>query len=245
MERKAFSGVRVLVTGGSRGIGRETVRAFCRAGAEVAFLWNSSGSSADQVAYETGAYPIRCDVGDPDALLEAVKEAESTLSRIDVLVNNAGIAQTGLLQDLSLSDWNRLISVDLTAVYLASRFVIPGMVQRKSGRIVNISSVWGMVGASCEVAYSTVKAGVIGFTRALAKELGPSGITVNCVSPGVIDTDMMRAYDEETKRELANETPLGRLGTPADVAATILFLAGEGGSFMTGQVISPNGGFVI
>ena len=171
--------------------------------------------------------------------------AETALSGVDILVNNAGIAASGLLQDLSQKEWDRLVAVDLTSVYVCCRLLIPEMVRQGYGRIVNISSIWGMVGASCEVAYSAVKAGVIGFSKALAKELGPSGITVNCVAPGVIDTDMMNGYDKETKRTLAEDTPLGRLGTPRDIAAAVLFLSGDGGSFITGQVLSPNGGFVI
>ncbi|MBO4283976.1 MAG: 3-oxoacyl-ACP reductase FabG [Clostridia bacterium] len=246
MNQGEFSGKRVIVTGGSRGIGAETVRAFAREGAKVAFLYHNSVDSADAVAKETGATPIRCDLADPYDAERAIQEAETALGGgVDILVNNAGIAVSGLLQDLSQKEWDRLVSVNLTSVFVCSRLLIPNMVRQGFGRIVNISSIWGMVGASCEAAYSAVKAGVIGLTKALAKELGPSGITVNCVAPGVIDTDMMKEYDEETKRALAEETPLGRLGTPADVAASILFLSGKGGSFITGQVLSPNGGFVI
>ena len=246
MNQGAFTGKRVIVTGGSRGIGAETVRAFAREGARVSFLYHNSVEQAEAVAKETGATPIRCNLADSYDAERAIQEAETALGGgVDILVNNAGIAVSGLLQDLSQKEWDRLVSVNLTSVFVCSRLVISGMVRQGFGRIVNISSIWGMVGASCEAAYSAVKAGVIGLTKALAKELGPSGITVNCVAPGVIDTDMMKEYDEETKRDLADETPLGRLGTPADVAASILFLSGEGASFITGQVISPNGGFVI
>lgn len=245
MEATAFSGKRVIVTGGSRGIGAEIVRAFARVGAKVVFLYRASHDAAERVARETGAIAVCCDLSDSADTERGIKEAEAAFSGVDILVNCAGIAVSGLIQDLSIEDWNRLVAVDLSAVFLCSRSVIPGMIRQGFGRIVNISSVWGMVGASCEAAYSAVKAGVIGFTKALAKELGPSGITANCVCPGVILTDMTAVYDEETKRELAAETPLGRLGTPADVAAAVLFLSGDGGSFITGQVISPNGGFVI
>ncbi len=245
MESTAFSGKRVIVTGGSRGIGAEIVRSFAREGAKVAFLYHNSVEAAQNVAKETGATPIRCDLADPYDAERAIQEAETALSGVDILVNNAGIAASGLLQDLSQKEWDRLVAVDLTSVYVCCRLLIPEMVRQGYGRIVNISSIWGMVGASCEVAYSAVKAGVIGFSKALAKELGPSGITVNCVAPGVIDTDMMNGYDEETKRTLAEDTPLGRLGTPRDIAAAVLFLSGDGGSFITGQVLSPNGGFVI
>ena len=245
MKDAAFLGKRVIVTGGSRGIGAEIVRRFIDEGATVAFLYRNSVEAADQLAKATGAIPFRCDLGSPYDAERAIREAEGALNGVDILVNNAGIAHSCLFQQMDQKIWDELIAVNLTSVFVCSRLLIPGMIRQGSGRIVNISSIWGMVGASCESGYSASKAGVIGLTKALAKELGPSGITVNCVAPGVIDTDMMKDYDEETKRSLAEETPLGRLGTPRDVAETVLFLAGEGGSFITGQVISPNGGFVI
>ena len=245
MDNAAFLGKRVIVTGGSRGIGAGIVRAFANEGAKVAFLYHNAQEAAEKVSRETGSIAVRCDLGDASDAERGMREAISALSGVDVLVNNAGICKSGLIQDLSLDDWNRLIAVDLTAVYICTRICVPEMVRQKYGRIVNISSIWGMVGASCEVGYSAAKAGVIGLSKALAMELGPSGITVNCVCPGVIDTDMCASYDEETRRTLAEETPLGRLGTPRDVAEAVLFLAGEGASFITGQVISPNGGFVI
>ena len=245
METAAFFGKRVIVTGGSRGIGAEIVRSFAREGAKVAFLYHNSVDAANRVAKETGAIPIRCDLASCGDTERAIQEAETAVGGVDILVNNAGVASSGVFQDLSQKEWDHLVAVDLTSVYVCCRLLVPDMVRQRYGRIVNISSIWGMVGASCEVAYSAVKAGVIGFSKALAKELGPSGITVNCVAPGVIETDMMNGYDGETKRALANETPLGRLGTPRDIAAAVLFLSGEGGSFITGQVLSPNGGFVI
>ena len=245
MEIAAFLGKKVIVTGGSRGIGAEIVRRFIDEGADVSFLYHDSVEAAKDLARATGAIPIRCDLADPYDAERAIQEAETAVKGVDILVNNAGIAVSGLLQDLSQKEWDRLLAVDLTSVFVCSRLLIPHMIRQGHGRIINVSSIWGMVGASCETAYSAVKAGVIGLTKALAKELGPSGITVNCVAPGVIDTDMMKSYDEETRRTLAEETPLGRLGTPRDVAEAVLFLAGEGASFITGQVISPNGGFVI
>ena len=245
MEIAAFLGKKVIVTGGSRGIGAEIVRRFIDEGAAVSFLYHDSVEAAKDLARATGAIPIRCDLADPYDAERAIREAETAVKGVDILVNNAGIAVSGLLQDLSQKEWDRLLAVDLTSVFVCSRLLIPHMIRQGHGRIINVSSIWGMVGASCETAYSAVKAGVIGLTKALAKELGPSGITVNCVAPGVIDTDMMKSYDEETRRTLAEETPLGRRGTPRDVAETVLFLAGEGASFITGQVISPNGGFVI
>ena len=245
MDNAAFLGKRVIVTGGSRGIGAEIVRRFTDEGATVAFLYRNSVEAADQLAKATGAIPFQCDLGDLYDAERAIQEAEGAIGGIDILVNNAGIAHSCLLQDMNQKVWDDLIAVNLTSVFVCCRLLIPDMIRQGSGRIVNISSIWGMVGASCETGYSAVKAGVIGLTKALAKELGPSGITVNCVAPGVIDTDMMKEYDEETKRSLADETPLGRLGTPRDIAQAVLFLSGEGGSFITGQVISPNGGFVI
>ena len=245
MKNAAFLGKKVIVTGGSRGIGAEIVRRFIDEGADVSFLYHDSVEAAKDLARATGAIPIRCDLADPYDAERAIQEAETAVKGVDILVNNAGIAVSGLLQDLSQKEWDRLLAVDLTSVFVCSRLLIPHMIRQGHGRIINVSSIWGMVGASCETAYSAVKAGVIGLTKALAKELGPSGITVNCVAPGVIDTDMMKSYDEETRRTLAEETPLGRLGTPRDVAEAVLFLAGDGASFITGQVISPNGGFVI
>ena len=245
MKDGAFLGKRVIVTGGSRGIGAEIVRCFTDEGATVAFLYRNSVEAADQLAKATGAIPVQCDLGDSYDAERAIQEAEGAIGGIDILVNNVGIARSCLLQDMNQKVWDELIAVNLTSVFVCCRLLIPDMIRQGSGRIVNISSIWGMVGASCETGYSAVKAGVIGLTKALAKELGPSGITVNCVAPGVIDTDMMKEYDEETKRSLADETPLGRLGTPRDIAQAVLFLSGEGGSFITGQVISPNGGFVI
>ncbi len=245
MDNAAFLGKRVIVTGGSRGIGAGIVRAFANEGAKVAFLYHNAQEAAEKVSRETRSIAVRCDLGDASDAERGMREAISALSGVDVLVNNAGICKSGLIQDLSLDDWNRLIAVDLTAVYICTRICVPEMVRQKYGRIVNISSIWGMVGASCEVGYSAAKAGVIGLSKALAMELGPSGITVNCVCPGVIDTDMCASYDDKTRRELAEATPVGRLGTPEDIADAVLYFSGDGASFVTGQVLSPNGGFVI
>ena len=178
MDNAAFLGKRVIVTGGSRGIGAGIVRAFANEGAKVAFLYRNAQEAAEKVSRETGSIAVRCDLGDASDAERGMREAISALSGVDVLVNNAGICKSGLIQDLSLDDWNRLIAVDLTAVYICTRICVPEMVRQKYGRIVNISSIWGMVGASCEVGYSATKAGVIGLTKALAMELGPSGITV-------------------------------------------------------------------
>lgn len=234
---------RVLITGGSRGIGAACVRKFRAAGDEVVFLYNKSVAQARALAEETGAIAIQIDVADGEALAVAVREAERRLGGIDVLVNNAGISLVGLLTDMSDDEWKRLLDVNLSAAVIASREASRKMVNQKSGRIINIGSVWGRVGASCEVAYSATKAGLEGLTRALAKELGPSGITVNCVEPGVIATDMNAGFDEATLSALCEETPLCRIGQPEDVANAVFWLASEGASFVTGQILGVDGGF--
>ena len=195
------------------------------------------------MARETGAAAIRCDVSDPECVREACREAEGTLGHIDALVNNAGIAQQKLLTDVTDEDWRRMLDVNLSGAFYVIRAVLPGMISRKHGSIVNVSSVWGQVGASCEAHYSAAKAGLIGLTRALAKEVGPSGVTVNCVCPGVIQTDMLGGFTSGDLAALAEETPLGRLGTPQEVAAAIVWLCQEDAAFVTGQVLGVGGGF--
>ncbi len=232
-----------LITGGSRGIGAAAVRAFARAGFRAAFFYRADEAAAQAVARETGAAAIRCDVSDPGRVREACREAEGTLGHIDALVNNAGIAQQKLLTDVTDEDWRRMLDVNLSGAFYVIRAVLPGMISRKHGSIVNVSSVWGQVGASCEVHYSAAKAGLIGLTRALAKEVGPSGVTVNCVCPGVIQTDMLGGFTPGDLKALAEETPLGRLGTPQEVAAAILWLCQEDAAFVTGQVLGVGGGF--
>lgn len=232
-----------LITGGSRGIGAAAVRAFARAGFRAAFFYRADEAAAQAVARETGAAAIRCDVSDPGRVREACREAEGTLGHIDALVNNAGIAQQKLLTDITDEDWRRMLDVNLSGAFYVIRAVLPGMISRKHGSIVNVSSVWGQVGASCEVHYSAAKAGLIGLTRALAKEVGPSGVTVNCVCPGVIQTDMLGGFTPGDLKALAEETPLGRLGTPQEVAAAILWLCQEDAAFVTGQVLGVGGGF--
>lgn len=234
---------RILITGGSRGIGAACVRAFTAHGCRVAFLYAASDAAAEALAAETGAYAIRADVADRERVFAAVDAAKAKLGTIDCLVNNAGIAQFRLFSDITPEEWHRMIDVNLGGVFHCTQAVLPGMIHEKFGRIINISSIWGLTGASCEVHYSAAKAGIIGLTRALAKELGPSGITVNCVAPGVIDTEMNAALDDDTRAALCEETPLGCIGTTQDIADSVLYFAGAG--FVTGQVLSPNGGIVI
>ena len=237
--------MKVLITGGSRGIGAACVRAFAAAGDRVAFIYRASSEAAERVAKETGAYPIQADISNPAEAKRAVADAEAKLGGIDVLVNNAGVAQIKLFTDLTDEDWRRMTATDLDGVFYVTRETARGMIARHSGRIINVGSMWGKVGASCEVHYSAAKAGLRGMTMALAKELGPSGITVNCVEPGVIETEMNDALDEQTRRALADETPLCRLGKPADVADTVRFFASDAASFITGQCLGVDGGFAI
>ena len=232
--------MRVLVTGASRGIGYATARAFAERGDTVFATYKSTADTLPSLAKEKLAgevIPVYCDVSDE----ESVKALFSEIGNVDILVNNAGIAQFALLSDISGSDWDRMLDTNLKSTFLCSKEASKGMIRRGSGRIINISSIWGIVGASCETHYSASKAGLIGFTRALAKELGPSGITVNCVSPGVIDTDMNAHLSDEDMKVLCDETPLGKIGKPEDVAQAALFFADA--AFVTGENLSVTGGF--
>lgn len=205
---------------------------------------------AEALAKELAALgvPVKvyvCDVAQREQVQAMTAAFLREFGRIDVLVCNAGIARQELFTDITEASWREVMGVDLDGVFYCAQAVLPDMLHRKAGKIITLSSMWGQVGASCEVAYSTAKAGVIGLTKALAKELGPSGITVNCVAPGVIDTEMNGNLSQDIKDELAEETPLERLGTPEDVAQAIWFLASSAGDFFTGQVLAPNGGFLI
>ena len=242
----------VLITGGSRGIGAATVLEFARAGYDVAFTWNSREDAALDVVQQAQALnpggrfvALHADVSDSAQVNAAVQEALQQFGSLQALICCAGIAQQKLFTDLTDEDWHRMMGVDLDGVFYACRAVLPGMIRQKYGRILLVSSMWGQTGGSCEVHYSAAKAGVIGLTKALAKEEGPSGITVNCVAPGVIETDMMASFTAEDKAALAEETPVERLGTPEEVARTLVFLAGRGAGFITGQVLGVNGGIVI
>lgn len=235
----------VLITGGSRGIGEAAVKAFAAAGHRVAFVYNKSRDAAKKLEEATGAFAICADVSVSHETNRAVSLATEKFGGIDVLVNNAGISQIKLFTEITDDDWSRMIGVNLTGCFNFSRAVAPGMIARKSGSIINVSSMWGEVGASCEVHYSAAKAGVIGLTKALAKELGPSRVRVNCIAPGVIDTEMNGELDEAARSALKEQTPLMRIGAPEEVARAILFLASDDADFITGQVIGVNGGFVI
>lgn len=235
----------IIITGASRGIGKACALMFGRSGANVIVNYCSSQKEAEAVCAEIGenALPFRADVFDRKAVNDMVSFAHEKFGSVDILVNNAGIAEQIMFCDITPEKWDRMFDVDVKGVYNCTQAVLPDMIRKKSGKIINISSMWGLVGASCEVHYSAAKAAVIGMTKALAKELGPSGITVNAVAPGVISTEMNKDIPEDVLAELKEETPLERLGAPEDVAETVFFLASQ--KFITGQIISVNGGFVI
>ena len=236
---------RVLISGGSRGIGRACVRVFSQAGDAVAFLYHDRTDEAQALSAETGAVGYACDLSDAEQVKAAAAWAKQTLGGVDVLVNNAGIAQIKMLPDITDGDFRRMIDINLSAAFYLARELSPDMVRSRYGRIINVGSMWGKVGASCEVHYSAAKAGLRGMTMALAKELGPSGITVNCVEPGVIETDMNASLDDATRAELCEATPLCRMGRPEDVAAAIRFLASDEAAFITGQILGVDGGFAV
>ncbi len=229
----------IVITGGSRGIGAAAVRHFAALGHTVTFLYEKDHDAAQQVARETGAAACCCDVADR----AAVDALFATLPETDVLINNAGICHTGLISQISSQEWRRLFAVNVDGAYHCICAALPGMLQKQAGCIVNISSMWGEVGASCEAAYSATKGALLALTKALAKELGPSGIRVNAITPGVIQTDMCCHIDPEILESLREETPVGRLGTPEDVARAMEYLVSA--PFVTGQVLGVSGGFVI
>ncbi len=239
-----------LITGASRGIGRAIAHQLGQDGYAVAVNCHSHIEQARTLCRELTQQGIRaavfpCDVGEPTAVQEMAHAIRETLGPVSVLVNNAGIAQQKLFTELTQEDWRRMMAVHVDGVFYTCRAFLPEMIRRHSGAIVNISSMWGQTGGSCEVHYSAAKAAVIGLTKALAKEVGPSGVRVNCVAPGVISTDMLGDLSAETLAELEQEAPLCRLGTPQDIAQAVSFLVSERASFITGQVLAPNGGMVI
>lgn len=243
-------GKTVLITGASRGIGRACALAFGKAGWNVAVHYGQSGQAARALVRELqdlgcDADLFRADVRDPAQVRACAAAAAGRFCRIDALVCCAGVAQQKLLCDITDGDWDSMLGTDLSGVFYFDRAVLPGMLRAQKGAIVHVSSVWGVHGASCETHYSAAKAGVIGLTRALAKEVGPSGVRVNCVAPGVIGTDMCACFDESTIAALAEETPLGRIGRPEDVANAVLFLCSEEAAFITGQTLGVDGGFAL
>ena len=232
---------RVVITGGSRGIGAATVRKFAAAGDQVYFLYEKSTELARRQEQETGAVGIQCDISQEDAVNQAFQQ----IGPVDVLVNNAGIVDYNPINWVSAETFRRVMDVNVTGMFLCCKAVLSGMLQQQKGTIVNVSSMWGRVGSSCEVAYSTSKAAVIGMTKALAKELGPSDIRVNAVAPGVIQTDMVKNVAPEIMEELRQETPLEQLGKPEQVADAIWYLASEQANFVTGTLLDVSGGFVM
>ena len=236
----------VLITGASRGIGRETALKFHRSGYNVIINYNKNEKAALELkSMLPNSIAVKADVSVESEVKAMIDTAIEKFSFINVLVNNAGIAQQKLFTDITTDEWNSMMGTNLNSLYYTCKYAVPYMVRQKHGKIINVSSMWGITGASCEVHYSTAKAAVIGFTKSLAKELGPSGIQVNAVAPGTIMTDMCGGFDEETINLIKDETPLGRVGTAEDVANSIYFLASDQADFITGQVISPNGGMVI
>lgn len=233
----------VLITGGARGIGRAITRAFAAAGYATAITYCASENEAKKLHEEFGTEIYRCDFRDPAALGDLIRAIRADFpSGVDVLVNNAGISARKMIQDVTAEEWKDMLNVHLTAPFFLSREFASDMIRRGKGRIVNISSVWGKLGASCEVPYSAVKAGVIGMTKAMAKELAPSGVLVNCVCPGAVETDMNADLTAEERDSFSEEVPLGRFGTPEEVARAVFFLAGEDAGYITGQAISVDGG---
>lgn len=240
----------VLITGSSRGIGAETALKFADTGYNVVINYNNSEMQALEVLSKVrskndGATAVKADVSKYSEAESLIEKTISEFGKIDVLVNNAGIAEQKLFTDISEYEWKKMFEVNVQSMFNCSKFAAKNMIKNHSGKIINVSSVWGVCGASCEVHYSASKAAVIGFTKALAKELGPSGITVNCVAPGVIDTDMNSHLRKEDIVKLIDSTPLMRLGLPKDIANLIGFLASENANFITGQIIGCDGGFFI
>ena len=235
----------VLITGGSRGIGAAAARRFAAGGDKVVINYCRSREQAEALAAETSGWAVGADVSDPEQVRNMVDNVLDKFCQLDILICNAGIAQQKLFGDLTDQDWRRMFAVNVDGMFYTIRAALPHFIHPKQGRILTLSSMWGQVGGSCEVAYSAAKAAVIGMTKALAKELGPSGIKVNCVAPGVIDTEMNANLGLEDLAALAEETPMGVIGKPEDVAEALWYLASPGAKFVTGQVLAPNGGLIV
>ena len=237
-----------LVTGASGGIGSEIARRLAEEGWGVALHYFESYKKAQALEEELGrgrALAVGADLAASSQIDKMVEQVMERFGRVDLLVNNAGTAQRKLLTDVELEEWDRLFAIHVRGAFLLTKAVLPQMISRQSGQIINISSIWGLVGGAMETPYSAAKAALIGFTKALAKEVGPSGVQVNCVAPGVIETAMNDELDDEALDLIREETPLGCIGEPRDVAEAVCYLASSKGRFMTGQVLSPNGGMVI
>ncbi len=240
----------VLITGGARGIGKAMSEAFAKEGYNVLINFNKSEDEANELytkLSEKNSYVklFKADVSNRVEVENMIDYCVKVFGGLDVLVNNAGISQDKLFTDITDEDWDRMMNINLKGCFYCSQVALKYMISEKKGNIINISSIWGISGASCEVHYSITKAGIIGMTKALAKEVGPSNIRINSIAPGVINTDMLSEYNSEDINVLVEETPLMRLGTPDDIANCAIFLASDKSNFITGQVISPNGGFVI
>ena len=235
----------VLITGGTGGIGKALVEAFASEGYSVAFTFNSSFDKAMELQQQTGALAVKMDLSNESEINSAALLIKEKLGEISVLINNAGVSSFSLFGDLTYEVWRKTFSVNVDGAFLLTKAVLPDMISRKWGRIINISSIWGQVGASCEVHYSSSKAALIGLTKALAKELGPSGITVNAIAPGLIDTEMNSSLSKEDVNAFVEETPLMRMGKPEEVAKAALFLASDDAAFITGDVMKLSGGYVV
>lgn len=235
-----------VITGSARGIGAATAALFADMGYNTVINYNTSEKDALALLPKLGenAIAVKADVSTPEGAEHLFSEAKKRFGSVDVLVNNAGIAQQKLFTDITQSDYDKMFDCNVRSVFNCCQCALPDMIHNKFGRIINVSSMWGIVGASCEVHYSASKAAVIGLTKALAREVAPSGITVNCIAPGVIDTPMNKGFDAETMNQLREETPVGRIGTPQDIARAVLFFADPANSFVTGQVLGVDGGFI-
>jgi 3-oxoacyl-[acyl-carrier protein] reductase len=249
MTHKPFTEQTVLITGASRGIGASIAERFASVGMNVVIQYLQSHEGANAVArtcigYGAKALTVKADVRSKEQIVKMKEKLEQHDLVPDIIVNNAGISHYGLLADVTEEEWDHVMNVNLKGAFLTTQVFMPHLVSQRYGRIINVSSIWGISGASCEVVYSTAKGGMNAFTKALAKELAPSGITVNAVAPGAVQTHMMDGFDSEEKSAIENEIPVGRLGSPSEIASLVYFLALPESSYITGQIISPNGGWL-